>query len=810
MSPEDYAFTEYMTGKTSTKLNHSGSSVSDGIPVLDLSDPKQLAEFARPGHKLKLQYPSRKSGEKRKISQDDSLSKKKSKGSKDLYRQPTVEELNQLKETENLFHSNLFRLQIEEVLNATKIKQTENSLIHGLRVSKNVWLQFQIAKNIHSCEVINGVRIPMQDLPNDCVGTLSYAPPSCIMVGGSYLFDTVVGPHCTVDVLIEMPESLFQKIDSRNYRYMRKKAMYLSIIASNINQELSEAKSFVGNNANPLLKIVPPGKLGTRVTVVIHVVVQGTTFLMNTCTPGKNNVRPNWFFNADDKNRDINPPSPFYNGIVLQDLSSVTENLHCSKMVREYANIRDGIVLLKIWLKQRELSGHLQSFNGHIITMCVLYLLFVKKLNTFMSSYQIVRNTWQYLASSNWCKEGISMCQDVKACGRINEYHKHYDSVFLGPNGFLNLTANVLEDALLWVSNQAKQSIDCLNNTRINDFKILFMRQVPFYKAFDQMICVHNVKALENVIEAHSDDAGRLNYGPNKYESAVKLILKVLKQGLGQRVSLMCCPSRKMNEWDTGDEIPTDLEIIYIGMQLNPDFSMNILDRGPSANLPEAEAFRKFWGDKSELRRFKDGTICEVVVWQKSHATLAKKRAIPLKVAKYLLERKVKLFENKHFYFFSNQVEDYLKLNKVKVSKFSYGPEQASLQVINVFASLEKEITGLTELPLSVSGLQGCSPLFRYSDPFPPLACVRKPDDTNVLDGDAYLRLSEEPVAIPYYLAPINAVLQLSTSGKWPDDLTALRLTKAAFHLQIAERLRSQCKLRARGLLNHIEIMKVS
>lgn len=27
---------------------------SDGVPGLDLSDPKQLAEFARPGHKVKV------------------------------------------------------------------------------------------------------------------------------------------------------------------------------------------------------------------------------------------------------------------------------------------------------------------------------------------------------------------------------------------------------------------------------------------------------------------------------------------------------------------------------------------------------------------------------------------------------------------------------------------------------------------------------------------------------------------------------------------------------------------------------------
>lgn len=55
-------------------------------------------------------------------------SKKKKKYENSLYKQPTVEELNQLRETENLFHSNLFRFQIEEVLNEVKLKDKYKAL----------------------------------------------------------------------------------------------------------------------------------------------------------------------------------------------------------------------------------------------------------------------------------------------------------------------------------------------------------------------------------------------------------------------------------------------------------------------------------------------------------------------------------------------------------------------------------------------------------------------------------------------------------------------------------------------------------
>ncbi|XP_012251844.1 transcriptional repressor protein YY1-like isoform X1 [Athalia rosae] len=67
-NPEpDPDYTEYMTAKSVAKFNHSGSSVSDGMPGLDLSDPKQLAEFARPGHKLKVRKPPSIDGVERTI-----------------------------------------------------------------------------------------------------------------------------------------------------------------------------------------------------------------------------------------------------------------------------------------------------------------------------------------------------------------------------------------------------------------------------------------------------------------------------------------------------------------------------------------------------------------------------------------------------------------------------------------------------------------------------------------------------------------------------------------------------------------------
>lgn len=81
----------------------------------------------------------------------------------------------------------------------------------------------------------------------------------------------------------------------------------------------------------------------------------------------------------------------------------------------------------------------------------------------------------------------------------------------------------------------------------------------------------------------------------------------------------------------------------------------------------QAADFRKFWGDKSELRRFQDGSIREAMVWSKGKS-IADKRIICKKIVEFLLKTKFNINKNQYL-FIANQVEDLLKLHKV-ISQF--------------------------------------------------------------------------------------------------------------------------------------------
>ncbi|XP_033341934.2 nucleolar protein 6 Mat89Ba [Megalopta genalis] len=751
---------------------------------------------------------------RKKVTDDvtDVIPGKKKKLHKELYKQPTVEELNQLRETENLFHSNLFRLQIEEMLNEVRIKDKYKRLFEA-------WFK-QFEKTVNSIKETEEyelsdrtlkkelkVHIPKLNIRNKTKAVFKFLKPSQIAVIGSYGYNAIVGPNITVDVMIEMPAKMFRKLDYKNYTYIKKKAIYLAYIASNITDDIAEERKFVGDHLRPILKIVPTGKLGTKINVLVHITAQEESFKLNRFQAEKNGVRPK-FFSVKAANECL-PPTPHYNSIILRDLVASRTNSKILNIIKEYPNLRDGIMLLKIWLTQRELTKGYEGFSGHIMTMFVLYLLSIQKLNTFMSSYQIVRNVWHQLVQVSWHESGITMSQDEDSRDRVSIYKNYYDCVFLDSTGYYNIASYLSKSTFSWIQREAELCLHHLDSAHVDSFQSLFMRKVSFYKAFDHVIRLKGIKKncvfeiLKSVPRSNDD----LDYGPNYRSRVIKIIYNVLKQGLTNRVQYICVLPEDFTEWECTKKRSNYIGDIFIGLELNPEFCFNVVDKGPEANLPEAAEFRKFWGTNSELRRFKDGSIQEAVVWA-SGKSMYGKRIICRKIAIFLLLKKLHM-RNGDFTYIAHEMEEVLLLEKVHLSHFLYGTgEGASLKVINAFNNLEKQLMDLTDIPLSIHGVQGASAVFRYTDVFPPIATVHKPDNKLSKESKNCLILSDNITNAPKYVTPLDVCLQLSLSGKWPDELEAFRKTKAAFYIQIAECLRKQNTLVANANYSHLDVYK--
>lgn len=81
-----------------------------------------------------------------------------------------------------------------------------------------------------------------------------------------------------------------------------------------------------------------------------------------------------------------------------------------------------------------------------------------------------------------------------------------------------------------------------------------------------------------------------------------------MRKGLDKRVASITPIEEEGNAtWDITANPPAASSNLSFGLILNHEFAIDVLDKGPQADQDEADEFKLFWGDKSELRRFQDG-----------------------------------------------------------------------------------------------------------------------------------------------------------------------------------------------------------
>jgi U3 small nucleolar RNA-associated protein 22 len=90
-------------------------------------------------------------------------------------------------------------------------------------------------------------------------------------------------------------------------------------------------------------------------------------------------------------------------------------------------------------------------------------------------------------------------------------------------------------------------------------------------------------------------------------------VAKVLANGLGKRLERMDIRTSRRGQSQPG---------VSLLLRVNQLEQSVVLERGPAGDTPEGTEFRKFWGEKSELRRFKDGSVSEAVVWREDEDKL--------------------------------------------------------------------------------------------------------------------------------------------------------------------------------------------
>ncbi|TRY85695.1 hypothetical protein DNTS_013423 [Danionella cerebrum] len=728
---------------------------------------------------------------------------------KDLYKAPTVEELNQLKEAENLFHCSLLKMQMEELLKEVTLSEHRKKLVDTFVEQITEFLECLPESEVVELDDVSWLsraEVPFILIPAAGKGKFHMAPPDSVNLVGSYPLGTCLKPRVTVDLAVTIPASILHPMDAINQRYPRKRALYLAGLA----QHLSFLKhvgslSFSclhGNRLRPVLLVKPAGKDSEKVTLRIHVIPPPDFLKPSRFHPLKNNVRTEWFTGVASKHQDAEPATPHYNSTVLGDHLPLSHLQFLSAVAAQCPAFNDGVALLKVWLRHRELDKGAGCFCGFHASMLMAYLLSTHKVSKAMNGYQLFRNALHFLASTDLTVNGITLARnpDSKAPS-LPEFHSAFSVVFVDPSGHLNLLADMTAFTYKRIQHEASLSLKFWDDPTVDGFQALLMTPKAMIRTYDNVFQLGELVNLQASCKKLSLLSELMDHSGNYVLCALPLILSLLQRGLGERVQLLVHSLPPDPEWPVDKPPPKhkDLPPLNIGLLLNLEHALSVIERGPPADNPQAVEFRQLWGSRSELRRFQDGAITEAVLW--SGSSSCERRLIVLEIIAHLLQLHADLPES-CLRFVGGQMDDIIKVNK----EICTTGEEESLKVVQSYDDLSRKLWQLEGLPLSITSVQGAHQALRYTQVFPPIPAKL---DYSFFDRKNYLGLvPKENKPCPYYITPIKVIVHMEGSGKWPSEHQAVRHIKAAFHICLAELLNKQHNYKCHAKPNYVDVWK--
>ncbi|KAL6114361.1 nol6 [Pungitius sinensis] len=729
----------------------------------------------------------------------------------DLYKPPTAEELNQLKEAESLFHCSLLKMQMEELLKEVVLSERRKQQIDSFIQTVTELLQTvpdSPKVELSDLSWLSGaVKVPFLLVPKTTKGKFHMAPPASVNLIGSYPLGTCTKPRITVDLAVTIPAEVLQQKDVVNQRYPRKRALYLAglaqYLASSSDIGSMRYSCLHGNRLRPVLLLTPPGKDSSSFTVRVHACPPPGFFKPSRFHPQRNNIRTEWYSGLQTSQESSEPPTPHYNSSVLGDLLPRAHLQFLSAVSSQCSALSDGVALLKVWLRQRELDQGTGCFNGFLASMLMAYLLTTHRISNSMTAYQLLRNSLNFLASTDLTMNGISLARDPDSTApSLAEFHNAFQVVFVDPSGHLNMCADMTASTYKQLQHEASVSMEFWDNPTVDGFDSLLMTPKPMIRTSDHVFQLCELVKLQSSCKKMNLLSELMDHSGNYVQTALPFILTLLQQGLGQRIHLLTHSLSPVPEWSVESEAPKHKAQppLSFGLLLSPELAASALEKGPSADSPKAAEFRQLWGSRSELRRFQDGSITEAVVW--GGETMCQKRLVPRQIITHLLQLHADIPESCIRYV-GAMVDDVIQTG----SEVPSTGEEESLQVVQSYDDLSRKLWALEGLPLSITAVQGAHPALRYTQVFPP---VPLKVDYSFFDREKTCRslVPKESKPCPAYITPITVICHMEGSGKWPHDRLAIRHIRTAFHIRLGELLKKHHDYTCKPCPTHLDVWK--
>ncbi|KAH9914177.1 Nrap protein [Epithele typhae] len=718
-------------------------------------------------------------------------------------RPPTGEELRNIKDATELYCSSSFKLQIDALLPRVTPKYQSASALESFLLALHKLLaaipSHPPQHPLHAARSFadRAVAVPyVRPAPSeDTNWKVAFEPPAEIILAGSWATKTAVKaidsiPH-QVDVAVSMPSSLFQEKDYLNGRVFQKRAFYLAVIASAIaNAKDLPCDQFYHSPSGDPRSGKEFDKL--NVQICIEPFLADSPIPLQRLSPARSNVRTG---SHDESSSE--EPTPIYNTAFMLMTTPKAHLLSIHSLKQDVPGFGDALTLLRIWANQRGYGPGkrmcVRGFEKRGMWWASLLAMLVrgeeprpgmvkasskrKPLGKGLSSYQLFKASLDFLARHNFANDPVFVKSKDGHRFPPDAYSSH-DATFVDSTSSVNLLAGVPLSSLDMLKNDAETTLAVLN--QVNDpFDAVFLKDHrDAFSRFDIVLQLDMSSAEMRQPSAHLvADHGSV------YNALMASMMSTLRRALGDRAKAVAVLHPTSAERPLTQALPVSPSVIHVGLILDPEHAFRLVDHGPSAEEQEtavAKAFRELWGEKAELRRFKDGRIVESVVWEVKNAD--ERAHIPTLIAVHILKR--------HFGISSECIRtwqaEFDGLVKAPESiKSLYdargGVSTGFKAALAAFDGLVKSIKALDEeLPLSVLNASPICAALRHTEVFVPVAIPLK------------AREGLPPAAS--YLPTMDFVLEFEKSGRWPDDLQAIQKIKLAFFERLAASLAASVK----------------
>ncbi|KAJ1968145.1 U3 snoRNP protein [Dimargaris xerosporica] len=709
---------------------------------------------------------------------------------------PDTEDPNQLGNMANLLKGNIHVMQMEEVLKETrlpyhKLGTLQNVLrtINDTLKAATSWPAKPVAKATQKLQKQYGVAVPFPPQcgkPSDCVDLVGFEPPSVVNVVGSFPLQTACRTRhgFNVDLIVEMPASLFTADDRVNHRYYGKRAYYLAVIAGILAQSTLKGHIAMqfdwlrGDTRRPILLIRSRADKSefdfSRHPAVIRII---PTLAVSTFSPAK--LGPSRCL----VNTRQNPAAttPLYNAGILEDMLFSTHLAYMHQLAKACQAFSDTWMLGKVWLSQRGYRGDHDSthqFTGFTFGMLLAYLLEVgggpngsRLLSKQLDIHALFRGTLQFLARHDFHANPLSLCPKVTL--DFAPFQAAATSgVLLDPSGRLNLLQGVTAGELQVIQHQARLAVAWIDDEHFDHIFPLFINRAddPLGR-FDHIFVLPN--GCTDDPATMEDQAGMVMDRLSAGHWHKQRIQALLQRALQDRVHLVAVEYTAPPAWSVDASIVTPTALT-LGLVLNPKEANRLVDRGPSPKDPQAlQAFIDLWGDRSDLRRFKDGSIVQSVVWECPHAD--DRGLVVCQAVEYLLRH--------HFAAQSAGLGHAIsRLHTTIQSPLADGDADARdgsfLPVQEAFEKLSQDLCHLSDLPLDILTVRPVSPALRYTSLYAPQPIIPERFPTTSLANS--------------FVEPIEVQVVLEGTTHWTNDLVTIQKLKTAFYLKIGRALALQ------------------